>query len=317
MLPFILLAACTPVLLPPASAHVPAGTGASAVIAGLRWLEPSLLLIAAVLYAAGLAVLWRRAGFGRGVGIGRVAAFGAGLLLLAIALLGPPEEYAQVSLAAHMVQHMLLLAAVPPLLLAGRPGIVCGRLLQGVAGASHLLPDIGSGLRSSLRVLRTSPRLVPVRSPLGAAALQALVLWGWHLPAAVALALADDLVHVVMHASFLAAGLLFWWTLLASLRTPLRMSGAGFGGGAVALLVTMVHMGLLSALLTFAPRPWYAAYAAQGSLPGGLSPLEDQQLAGVLMWVPSAVPYIVGVLLFTALWLRALERRSAAGQRVV
>src|SRR5690606_32081053 len=100
------------------------------------------------------------------------------------------------------------------------------------------------------------------------------------------------------------------------------------GAGAVALLITMSHMGLLSALLTFAPRPWYAPYAALASasvqasagggpgMSGSAGALEDQQLAGVLMWVPSSVPYVAGVLVFTVLWLHALERRAPAGRHM-
>jgi putative membrane protein len=140
--------------------------------------------------------------------------------------------------------------------------------------------------------------------------LQAGVMWGWHVPAAMQLALTNELVHYAMHASFLAAGLLFWLALLRSLRGP----GAGFGAGAIALVGTMMHMGLLSALLTFSqlPRyPWYFDRAAAL----GLTPLEDQQLAGLIMWVPGGLPYLIGVLALMAAWLRRSERYDRGSPR--
>jgi len=130
------------------------------------------------------------------------------------------------------------------------------------------------------------------------------VMWGWHLPAVMDLTLRDDAVHWLMHASFLAVGLWFWGALLRGIRDP----GAGAGSGAVAIIGSMMAMGLLGALLTFADAPRYPTYMARARH-AGVSALEDQQLAGLIMWVPSALPYLIGGLVIAALWLRRSERQ--------
>ena len=205
--------------------------------------------------------------FGIGRFSARAALFAAGWLALGAALLSPLDALADSSLAAHMVQHMVLLAVAPPLLVAGRAfAVVLGVLPTALA-------------RGFARVGRW--RAWP--SGLGAATLlQLVVLWGWHAPHAIAWASRSDAVHWAMHGSFVVAGILFWTALWRSAR------------GGIAVAVTMAHMGLLAALMTFSPRAWYAEYPD----------LVDQQLAGLIMWVPGSVPYLVGGLALAAAWLR-------------
>ena len=248
----------------PAAAHEAAAGSGSLLAAGL-WLT------IAAFYAAGIGRLWRRAGVGRGVGGARVAAFAAGWGALGVALVSPLDAAGETSLAAHMVQHMLLLAVAPPLLLAGLPAAVLPRILPA-------------------RVARGAARVWRAVGGLGAAAVaHAIVLWGWHAPAAIAWSLRVDAVHWAMHASFLVAGLWFWHALWRSAR------------GGVAIAVTMAHMGLLAALLTLSPRAWYADYPA----------LADQQLAGLIMWVPGSAPYLIGGLVLAAAWFRRTDRSVA------
>lgn len=268
----------------------------------LAWsLEPWLglpLLFALGLYLLGLARLWR-GGIGRGVGAGSVLAFAGGWLSLFLAMVWPLDALGAWSLAAHMAQHMLLLALAPPLLLAG------------MAGPAWLAALPASWARAVMRLLRGPHAQSAWRAVSGLAVgtvLQALVMWGWHLPAAMDHALAHAPTHYAMHLSFLVAGLLFWTAVLRSLREPVHGAGAGL----VALLATMVHMGLLSALMTFAEQPRYAWYFERAPLLG-LDPLEDQQLAGLIMWVPSALPYVIGGIALLAAWLarsQARERRE-------
>lgn len=131
------------------------------------------------------------------------------------------------------------------------------------------------------------------------------VMWLWHAPAALDLALEDDVTHGIMHASFVVAGLWFWAAVWRRLREP----EAGAGAGVVALLMVMMQMGLLGGLLTFAPRPRYEHYV--DSAPAlGWDPLVDQQLAGLLMWVPSGLPYLAGAIALLVLALRRLHRSS-------
>ena len=248
----------------PAFAHV-AVAGAGSLLATGLWFT------LAAFYAAGIGRLWRRAGVGRGVGPARVAAFAAGWGALGVALVSPLDAAGDTSLAAHMAQHMLLLAVAPPLLLAGLPAAVLPRVLPA-------------------RVARGAARVWGVVGGLNAAVMaQAVVLWGWHAPAAVAWSLRVDAAHWAMHASFIVAGVWFWHALWRSAR------------GGVAIAATMAHMGLLAALLTLSPRAWYTDYPA----------LADQQLAGLIMWVPGSVPYLVGGLALAAAWLRGADRSVA------
>ena len=139
------------------------------------------------------------------------------------------------------------------------------------------------------------------RQPLAAwTGLHALILWAWHYPPFYSAALANDAIYWVMQASLLGTALGFW----ASVRQ------ASVTAAVAALLATMVQMGLLGALITFASAPLYAPHLLT-TAPWGLSPLEDQQLAGLIMWAPAAAIYLVAALLIAGRWLRQ-EGRSAA-----
>lgn len=276
----------------------------SAADAGVALLLLAPVLAGIVLYLAGLARLWRRRA-GPGVSMARAAAGVAGWSLLTGALTGPLDRLAESSFAVHMVQHMILLAAVPPLLLLGRAGAVMfvgcpAPLATALAQRWRRAPAWRSLLAQALR-------------PSVAALVQTLLLWGWHLPAAIDAAARDDVVHYAMHASLFAAGLLFWTLLSRSLRAPEPAAGAtaawSAGAGMIALVATMMQMGFLGALLVFAGQPLFERHAARAHLVG-LSPLEDQQLAGLVMWVPGAIPYLLGGLALMAAWMRRSERRT-------
>lgn len=247
------------------------------------------LLLVFVLYSLGLRQLWRGGG-GRGVSCIQAGSFIAGGALVLITWSGPLNRGAASSLAAHVAQHMVLMGAVPPLLLLGRPGVV----------TLGLLPTrTARALTAPLRKARRLQFWALLASPVTAMLVQSAVMWSWHLPAAMDLAIQNAGWHGVMHASFLATGLWFWAALLRSIRNP----DAGAGSGALAIVGSMMAMGLLGALLTFADRPRYPVYAELAAQLGR-SALGDQQLAGLIMWVPSALPYLIGGLIITALWLR-------------
>lgn len=291
------LLACTPVLAHVADADVPPGLAHAWSLD--PWLAP-LWAVSLALYLMGLRQLWRH-GFGRGIGAGQALAFVTGWLALGLAMIWPLDALGAWSLAAHMAQHMVLMALAPPLLLAGLPGPVWLAALPPATARRISAPLRGPGGRRVWHLL-TGATLVTL--------LQAAVMWGWHLPAAMELALRNDLVHYAMHLCFLAAGLLFWAALLRSLREP----ALGAGSAVAAIIATMLHMGLLSALLVFAPRPMYPWYSDRAPLLG-VTALEDQQLAGLIMWVPSALPYLVGGVVLVAAWLARNERQSASGER--
>lgn len=135
------------------------------------------------------------------------------------------------------------------------------------------------------------------------AALHALVLWFWHAPAVYEVAIASAAPYWTMQLSLLGTAFLLWQRVLAP--------GTSLGSALLALLATVVQMGMLGALLTFAREPLYAPHFTT-TLPFGLTPLADQQLGGLIMWVPAALPYL---LVATLLVARRLERPSAPALR--
>jgi putative membrane protein len=211
---------------------------------------------------------------------------------------------AGVLLSAHMAQHVLLLLVAAPLLAWAAP---MGRILLGL--------PLGLGRRlgawwSRAPAVRHAWRLLAL--PGVAWAVHALALWIWHAPPAYQAALRSPIVHALEHASFVGTALLFWWVLL---RPP--TGGANHaavqGPGAVLFVFTQaVQSGLLGALMTLAPRPWYPAYAATAPL-WGLTPLEDQQIAGGSMWIPSGLVYTLAALALFAVWFRRMEHQADQG----
>lgn len=257
------------------------------------WL-PWLLL--ASLYALGLLQLWRRAGIGHGLPVPRVLAFTAGMLALLAATVWPLDALGEQSLAAHVAQHMTLLAIVAPLLLLGRPGPVFAHALP---------PPWTRGIAAIAR------RLLPGARQLAAATLlHAVVMWAWHSPLLTAAALESDALHWLMHISFLLAGLWFWSAIAARRKE----STTGAGGALLALVTIMMQMGLIGALLVFAPRPLYAIYVDRVAALG-LDALTDQQLAGLIMWVPTCVPYLVAAWVIVYARLGEAARDPGAMQR--
>lgn len=252
------------------------------------------LVILAGVSAAGTARLRRQRGPGRGLPRGRAASLLSALVLLWLALVWPLEPLAEASAAAHMTQHMLLILAVPPLFLVGRGGAV-------------LLHGLPSGLRrgtgAAVRRLRGPWRVLG--RPGTAFVLHLTAVWMWHAPAAFEAALASWWVHLAEHLTLLVTAVLLWGAVLEARRGDAR----GLANAAFLTLGTLMHTGLLGALLTFAPAPLYPSY--QGVAPGGLTPLEDQQLAGLIMWVPGGAGYVAGFLLVAGGWLRRAEGRSA------
>ncbi len=211
-----------------------------------------------------------------------------GWLLLAVALVGPIESWQDASLAGHMVQHMLLLAVVPPMLLLARP-----------------MPQYMQALPLRLR-RRIGPLLGRIyagagRTPLAAFIVHGAVIWLWHLPEPYQLALVYKLVHDAEHLLFFTTGLWFWWSLIA----PGRLGQPGFGLAALLAVLTMMHTGMLGALMTFAPQLLYPQHPAGFA---GFDQLSDQQLAGLLMWVPGGLIYSAAALALTGLWLQRMNQ---------
>jgi putative membrane protein len=267
--------------------------------------EPWLVILlagSAALYLAGVLRLWRQAGRGRGIRPWQAAAFAAGWLTLAGALVGPVDEWGAQLFAAHMVQHELLMIVAAPLLVVGRPLAAWTwafgpRQRQWLGRATHW---------------RWLERLWSwITGPLVAWALHALAIWVWHVPALFEAALHHEWVHILQHTSFLGTALLFWWSVLGG--DP-RSTRSGFA--LVSVFTTMLHTGALGALLTFATSAWYPTYAVAGGALG-FTPVEDQQIGGLVMWVPGGAAYLVaGLLLVARLLARDPVTRASAARPV-
>jgi putative membrane protein len=254
--------------------------------------EPAVvigLVLTVWLYLSGVRALWRNAGPGRGISYWEAGAFGGGWLLLCVALISPLHRLGNVLFSAHMAQHELLMVAAAPLLVVGRP----------------LIPLVWAMPLTCRQTLGRWAAVAPVRRgwnlltlPPIAWTLHALAIWLWHLPAFFQATLGDDRIHALQHVSFLGTGLLFWWALLRG-----REGRLGRPAAVLYLFTTSVYTTVLGALLAFSPRVWYPLYSSSAAA-WGLTPLEDQQLAGMIMWVPAGMGYLIATLGIMASWLR-------------
>lgn len=235
----------------------------------------------------------RRVCLDRAVSARTTFSFFLGWLTLAIALLSPLDALAEQLFTAHMVQHELLILVAAPLLVLGRPLAVWMWAFP-TGGRRALAHGVRNpGLHNAWAALS---------HPLTAWTLHAAVLWGWHAPSLFERALADESHHVVQHASFLGTAMLFWWSVWRKARPD--------AGALLSVFTTMMHSGALGALLTFSPAAWYPAYAPTSG-EWGLSLIEDQQLGGLVMWVPGGLVYLAAGLALTSRWLKPAERQHS------
>lgn len=257
------------------------------------------LLLTALLYVAGVIRLWRRAGIGRGVSAADCLRFAAAWLALAVALVSPLDALSGSLFSAHMAQHLVLSLVAAPLLVASNLPLA---LLWALP--RPLAHSLGRGLNRAPGLQRAGSALT---HPFAAWLLFALSLWLWHAPRFYEAALNNDAIHALEHLTLLAAAALFWWALL-------RRDRAGQLRYALAvpyLFTATLHSGVLGALMMFTSRPWYAYYAERTAA-WGLTPLEDQQLAGLIMWVPGGMIFTLLAVAAFAAWLRNLEQRHAS-----
>jgi putative membrane protein len=227
----------------------------------------------------------------------------AGGVAIAVAL-GPPLHGAAEELfAAHMVQHLVLVAVAAPLFAAGLPGTA---LLVRLPPAAR---------RSAGRWLRRAQRLVPLAHA-GIAGLVVVwllhvaTLWAWHAPASYEAALRWPALHALEHASLLLSATAFW----AMVLRPRDHRGVGAFGALLSLFAGAGQSTTLGALLTLTTQPSYPSHAATAAR-WGLTPLEDQHLAGLIMWVLGGVGYLVVALVVLVRVLRherGLDARQAA-----
>jgi putative membrane protein len=210
------------------------------------------------------------------------AAFATGWLLICAALLSPLHAAGSALLSAHMIQHELLMVGATPLIALSRP---IGPLLNGMPSSARRRAG------SVARRLQLDP--------LAAAALHGLAIWIWHVPRLYDATQTSDVVHALQHVSFIATALLLWQAVLK--RSQL-------GRGVAALFVTLLHTTILGALLTFSDRLWYNSYA-NTTAAWGFTGVEDQQLAGLIMWMPGGIAYVIAGLHLIHTWLKQQDSR--------
>ena len=252
------------------------------------------LLVSLWMYVRGLDRLWHAAGKGRGVRRREACAFAAGWTLLALALLSPLHALGGVLFSAHMTQHELLMTVATPLLVVGRP----------------LIPFVWA---LSPRWRRTTGRWTTAPAvgrpwhmlthPVSAFLLHGVAIWVWHIPSLYDATVDSELMHAAQHTSFVATALLFWWVVLQP-----AASRGGTPASIGMLFGTVLHTGALGALLTLTSRLLYSAYGATTAA-WGLHAIDDQQLGGLIMWVPGGLAYVVAALFLVVRMLRESEQR--------
>jgi putative membrane protein len=219
--------------------------------------------------------------------------FALGWLSLLFALDSPIHELGEQLFWVHMTQHEILMLVSAPSLVLGRPLVPFLWALpkpwrEKIAGSFNSKPI--AAIWGSLS------------APLNAWLLSAAALWLWHVPWLFDKTLHSDWVHAAQHSTFLFSALLFWWPLTN------RSRSLGYGGGVLYVFTTILHTSILGALLTFAQHPWYPSYELTASL-WHFSALEDQQLGGLIMWIPAGtLLLIVGLRLFSK-WLNESQQR--------
>jgi putative membrane protein len=204
-----------------------------------------------------------------------ILAYVAGSVVVSLAVTGPVDSAVDRSFAAHMAQHVALMMVAAPLLAAGRPMLALSALVprEGRARLDRWRRSMGTGRSGERR--RIVAGLIASTT----------ALWAWHTPPAFDAALRSTPVHLMEHAILLATAAMFWSPLIGVAR-----SHRTIGPAVVSLLVGATQSAALGALLTFSTVPWYPPYASAAA--SRAAALADQQLAGLVMWIPAGVVYL-------------------------
>lgn len=267
----------------------------------LQYLIP--LALVAYLYARGLSRWDNRT---RDHAPWRIASFYGGLLLLALIYESPLDRLGEHHFSMHMIQHNIAMMLVPPLIYLGAPATP---VLKGMP-RSFRKRFVAPFLRSPI----TRATWGFLTHPIIAILLFASSQWIWHMwPGLYDLALRNDPVHDIQHITFFAVAMIFWWNIIDPKPRRSRISSMGIR--IVYFYGAMVPKHFLAAFITFADHVFYPTYErVRLFLPG--TPLEDQQMAGLLMWVPfgEMLNLTVAGVLF-AIWWRHSDQAQREEER--
>jgi putative membrane protein len=249
------------------------------------------LAVTGALYATGVVRLWVRAGIGQSVKGWQAGCFAAGWFSLFAALVTPLHELGEHLFTAHMIEHEILMAIAAPLLALSRP---IGAFLYALPKSWRHWLSRGAGARWISVPWHWLTR------PLDATILHGVAIWIWHVPVLFDATIQSETMHRLQHISFLVTALFFWWALF-------RRARRDYGVGAIHVAITMVHTSILGALITLSPRLLYVLQTRDAPA-FGLTPLEDQQLGGLIMWVPAGTLYAIIALVLAGLWITVRNR---------
>jgi putative membrane protein len=297
-LPLILIMWLTLAQTKPVGAHV------SGLQAGDAWwwawhfdsLVVASLSALAMGYGMGLKRIWQKSGAGRVIPFWRAGAFALATLALAIALLSPLDTLGNDLAWVHMVQHSVLMVIAAPLMAAGSPGYVSLWALPKRARkwVGRFAATITNGSRPVLHFLLWNAGFIWL--------LHAAGLWVWHLPPLYQGALTDQWIHDLEHMTFFVAAFLFWRLVLDGRHRPTLNPGLSV----LYLFTTSIQTMMLGVMMTLSPKAWYPIYDGR-SQAWGLSPLQDQQVAGAIMWMPAGLAYAIVAAILFGVWVQQME----------
>lgn len=220
----------------------------------------------------------------------RIASFTAGMSVFFVTLIAPLESLSAALFSSHMLQHLLLVLVAAPCIVFSRP-------------FAPLLRGLPTRWRKPVGSFAYTPFVQTLWSwlsrPVPISVFHVAILWIWHIPGLYSGAFDDHLIHALQHISFIVTGAMFWWMVFHADHYEVQV---------LCVFGTMMTTGLLGALMTFARSPWYTVHQ-EYVREWGLTLLQDQQLAGLLMWIPPGIVYVITAGLLLNKWLNAVEER--------
>ena len=262
--------------------------------------EPPILIplaLIVLIYLWGMHNAWERAGIGRGITARQWMCFVGAILVLILTLMSPLDTLSDDLFSTHMVQHLILMLMAAPLLV-----ISDFQLALLWALPRRRAQTLSSGFNQSQPL---SGMWRALNNPVLVWILFTMAMWLWHAPMLYQAALHNEMIHILEHLTYLITAMLFWWVLFKHNRPD----HVHYAMTIPFLFLTVLQSGILGALMTFTAQPWYPDYAVSATN-WGLTPLQDQQLAGLIMWMPGGAVFSLLTIGYFATWLRALEAHS-------